>query len=393
MSTTTAHSSTSNVAAAAVSTDSLEGTLRSRRNVTFNVATSACKEADDVCGDQLSLTQNTSFVAGGEGSAAAAEHSAPPSTRRLSVSAVSAANSRKTSVASLPSHANDAAHGANAAPLFTLAREDVQAAFDFFDVQRTGVLTMASLKPRLSAFYPNLTSKEYRFLLEDPVSVTGASGVGGAELRTTSGGGGGGSSSNATCGFTADHLWELIDIYQRLYVGSAGAAAGPAGSSANGGGGAPTERVASGGGGHHSRSSHTRRSSAVGGQSSENRSPPSPSVGPTSTSPSGAVGIPNALSAGGGGTTAVTQIFDPVFEAFRVYDPTGRKKCVDTEILGQIMARIGYGELSDEELSLLVRTADFDGDGKISLEDFRRLVSAKGRLGGNSNGGDGKNRK
>lgn len=65
--------------------------------------------------------------------------------------------------------------------------------------------------------------------------------------------------------------------------------------------------------------------------------------------------------------------FDPVAEAFKVYDPEG-KGFVEPALLRQVFERLGFGALSDEDLSLLVESADADGDGRISLNDFRGLV-------------------
>jgi Ca2+-binding EF-hand superfamily protein len=66
--------------------------------------------------------------------------------------------------------------------------------------------------------------------------------------------------------------------------------------------------------------------------------------------------------------------FDPVKEAFRVYDPNGTGY-VDQEVLKQIMGRMGYGDMSKDDMDVLVKTADVDGDGRISLEDFRNMLN------------------
>lgn len=187
-----------------------------------------------------------------------------------------------------------------AAPPFELSREDVVAAFEFFDSMGSGVLTTSSLKARLSAFVPNLTSKEYRFLLESP----NGSGAEGSD-------------------FTADTLWELIDTYQQQFYRPA-------------------------------------------------RSSTSSTVAPgTPKSTAHSIAVASTLDA--------VSRFDPVKESFQVYDPHGTGH-VDVQMLGSIMTRIGFGELSDEELAILVRTADFDQDGHINLDDFRHLVSMKGRF-------------
>mmetsp|Transcript_10225 Transcript_10225/g.25259 ORF Transcript_10225/g.25259 Transcript_10225/m.25259 type:complete len:196 (+) Transcript_10225:146-733(+) len=66
--------------------------------------------------------------------------------------------------------------------------------------------------------------------------------------------------------------------------------------------------------------------------------------------------------------------FDPVKEAFKVYDPhdTG---FIDIDILKQIFVNLGFGEITPEDVQVLVETADVDGDGKISLADFRKMIS------------------
>ena len=97
--------------------------------------------------------------------------------------------------------------------------------------------------------------------------------------------------------------------------------------------------------------------------------------------------------------------FDPVKEAFKVYDPHGAPLAptgcrsrtarlappahqahtaerppaagtgyVDNETLRRIFEDLGYGEITDEDLEVLVETADMDKDGRISLEDFRTMM-------------------
>lgn len=68
--------------------------------------------------------------------------------------------------------------------------------------------------------------------------------------------------------------------------------------------------------------------------------------------------------------------YDPVKEAFKVYDPHGTGY-IDHETLRGIFENLGYGEITDDDLSVLVETADVDRDGKISLEDFRGMLSKK----------------
>lgn len=189
-------------------------------------------------------------------------------------------------------------------PSFELSKDDVFRAFEFFDVNASGILTMNSLKDRLSAFFPNLSSKEYRSLLEsqDPSSL--------------------GKSEQESSAFTADALWEIIDTYQQQFY-------------------KPARNAASG------------------------MDPNTPKD--------------NTHLIAVSSTFGAVKKFDPVKEAFKVYDPHGTG-ALDVQKLGGIMTRIGFGELSDDELAMLVKSADYDQDGKINLSDFRHLVSAMGRF-------------
>jgi Ca2+-binding EF-hand superfamily protein len=63
---------------------------------------------------------------------------------------------------------------------------------------------------------------------------------------------------------------------------------------------------------------------------------------------------------------------DPILEAFRILDPSN-SGFLSTERLKKTFRNLGYGDLTDDELAVLVKTGDSDGDGKIGLEDFRML--------------------
>ncbi|KAJ1411061.1 hypothetical protein B484DRAFT_336170 [Ochromonadaceae sp. CCMP2298] len=65
--------------------------------------------------------------------------------------------------------------------------------------------------------------------------------------------------------------------------------------------------------------------------------------------------------------------FDPVAEAFKVFDPTG-EGVVSGRKLREAFVVYGMGELTEMELDILIKTADMDGDGSISLEDFRCMI-------------------
>eukprot|EP01040_Poterioochromonas_malhamensis_P005308 gene5309-5692_t len=65
--------------------------------------------------------------------------------------------------------------------------------------------------------------------------------------------------------------------------------------------------------------------------------------------------------------------FDPVADAFRVFDPES-KGVINEDKLRQAFISLGLGELSDEELDILKRSADVNSDGLISVEDFRDML-------------------
>ncbi|CCW60559.1 unnamed protein product [Phytomonas sp. EM1] len=215
---------------------------------------------------------------------------------------------------------------------FLLTREDVQAAFEFFDTQQCGHLSVSTLKARLSAFYPDLTSKEYHFLLDS---------VGVVKATTGTSATAGSSASSST--ITMDQLWEIIDMYQGVLT------------SYNLEGSLLNQQIES--------TAASRRKSNV--------SNVLPAVKKNTE------GNADSMAAIAAVVASTKNIdFDPVQEAFRVYDPYGTNY-VDVKTLAYIMARIGFGELNDEELDILVKTADFDRDGKISFQDFRRLVEMR----------------
>lgn len=68
--------------------------------------------------------------------------------------------------------------------------------------------------------------------------------------------------------------------------------------------------------------------------------------------------------------------FDPVAEAFKVYDPmeTG---FVNMEVLVDIFSHLGFGTLTEDDVRVLLETGDVDKDGRISLDDFRRMLDVK----------------
>mmetsp|Transcript_22101 Transcript_22101/g.39454 ORF Transcript_22101/g.39454 Transcript_22101/m.39454 type:complete len:157 (-) Transcript_22101:502-972(-) len=67
------------------------------------------------------------------------------------------------------------------------------------------------------------------------------------------------------------------------------------------------------------------------------------------------------------------QNFDPAAEAFKVLDPSG-SGYADLEMMKGMLAQMpGIGEVSDEDMKVVLELADSDMDGKISVEDFAKL--------------------
>jgi Ca2+-binding EF-hand superfamily protein len=50
--------------------------------------------------------------------------------------------------------------------------EELQAAFHILDLDKSGAITLPNLKKRLGVFYPDLTAKEYRFLMNNKKEMT-----------------------------------------------------------------------------------------------------------------------------------------------------------------------------------------------------------------------------
>ena len=65
--------------------------------------------------------------------------------------------------------------------------------------------------------------------------------------------------------------------------------------------------------------------------------------------------------------------FDPVAEAYTVYDSEGRGN-LEIGKISDVFISFGLGEITSHEMELLHKTADLDGDGVISLFDFRSLL-------------------
>lgn len=135
---------------------------------------------------------------------------------------------------------------------FQITREEVKQAFAFLNPTGRKALRPKDLKDRLSAFYPNMSAKEYRFLVDQP-------------------------------NFTEESLYQLLNDND-------------------------------------------------------------------------------------------VEDFDPLAEAFQVYDPQGTGT-MDESILRGIMEALGYGKLPPEDMKELLKVADVDRDGKVSLDDFKRMIA------------------
>lgn len=66
--------------------------------------------------------------------------------------------------------------------------------------------------------------------------------------------------------------------------------------------------------------------------------------------------------------------FDPVKQAFNVYDPNGTG-FIDLDTLARIFSDLGFGDITQDDIDVLIEASDVDGDGRISLSDFREMLS------------------
>ena len=73
-----------------------------------------------------------------------------------------------------------------------------------------------------------------------------------------------------------------------------------------------------------------------------------------------------------------TQIedFDAVEEAFRLLDVEG-SGYLEVETFKQIFEKLDLGEIAPSDEDIFREVADFDGDGRINLDDFRQILTYK----------------
>ena len=65
--------------------------------------------------------------------------------------------------------------------------------------------------------------------------------------------------------------------------------------------------------------------------------------------------------------------FDPVEEAFKLYD-VENEGYINKLRLREIFEAYGFDGMTTEDVDILAKAADIDGDGKISLQDFRKMM-------------------
>ena len=70
--------------------------------------------------------------------------------------------------------------------------------------------------------------------------------------------------------------------------------------------------------------------------------------------------------------------FDPINEAFKVLD-TKDNGYIEISKLKLIFYNLGW-RLSSDDLNVLISVADYDNDGKINLNDFKRLLKTSNEL-------------
>lgn len=53
-----------------------------------------------------------------------------------------------------------------------LSQEEIKSAFAFLDVDKSGQVSLVNLKKRLGVFFPDMTPKEYKFLMNNRKELT-----------------------------------------------------------------------------------------------------------------------------------------------------------------------------------------------------------------------------
>ena len=53
-----------------------------------------------------------------------------------------------------------------------VSQEEIKSAFAFLDVDKSGLVSLANLKKRLGIFFPDMTPKEFKFLMNNRKELT-----------------------------------------------------------------------------------------------------------------------------------------------------------------------------------------------------------------------------
>jgi Ca2+-binding EF-hand superfamily protein len=72
-------------------------------------------------------------------------------------------------------------------------------------------------------------------------------------------------------------------------------------------------------------------------------------------------------------STTPIEAFDPVEEAFKLLDVEG-KGYVTVETFKEIFKNLNFGEITPSDEEIFKEVADFDKDGVINLDDFRKIL-------------------
>ena len=73
-------------------------------------------------------------------------------------------------------------------------------------------------------------------------------------------------------------------------------------------------------------------------------------------------------------TTTSIEPFDPIEEAFKLLD-VENKGFLTVETFKTIFKNLDFGEITPSDEDIFKEVADFDGDGVINLDDFRKILS------------------
>lgn len=66
--------------------------------------------------------------------------------------------------------------------------------------------------------------------------------------------------------------------------------------------------------------------------------------------------------------------FDPVSEAFKTCEDPLEKGYADMKKIERILQKVGFSEITETDLKNLQKAIDMDKDGKVGLDDFRRMI-------------------